>query len=268
MKIVGMIAETAIHPGSGQAYSVIDLPVAREAATSYPYIAGSSVKGAFRQKIEFERDQAFADQIFGKHDHAGEIAIADARLLLLPIRSLSGHYRWVTCAYALERLARDMAFVGQSFSLPEIKVETETAIVAKGDKQLFFEELSFKAEQNPTLIEQLADILHPMIAWPSLQARLTEQLTILSNDEFAHFARYGLPVTARNVLEDETKKSKNLWYEEMLPADTLMYTLLMSRSKSNLLQKLSEHLREHPYIQIGGNETVGQGWFQLREVAR
>jgi CRISPR-associated protein Cmr4 len=266
MNVIGMIAETAIHPGSGQAYSVIDLPVAREAATNYPYIAGSSVKGAFRQKINDECDGLTAEQIFGKHNHAGEVAVTDARLLLLPIRSLNGHYRWVTCPYLLERLARDMALVGKTVSLPAIHTNEGTAIVGKHSDSLYLEELLFDIQVDNTLIQQLSDLLRPLIASPSLQTRLNEQLIIISNDEFAYFARYGLAVTARNVLEEETKRSKNLWYEETLPPDTLMYTLLLSRGESNWLQRLLSHLHHHPYIQIGGNETIGQGWFQLQEV--
>jgi CRISPR-associated protein Cmr4 len=41
-------AETFIHVGEGETGALIDLPFAREAATDYPYIPGSGVKGAFR----------------------------------------------------------------------------------------------------------------------------------------------------------------------------------------------------------------------------
>jgi len=33
--IIGLLAETSIHPGSGQDAGFVDLPVAREAATDY-----------------------------------------------------------------------------------------------------------------------------------------------------------------------------------------------------------------------------------------
>lgn len=44
--ILGLLAETFIHSGIGHTEGAIDLPVAREAATDYPYIPGSSLKGA------------------------------------------------------------------------------------------------------------------------------------------------------------------------------------------------------------------------------
>ena len=40
--IMGLLAETPIHPGAGRNLGVIDLPVAREAATDYPVLVGSS----------------------------------------------------------------------------------------------------------------------------------------------------------------------------------------------------------------------------------
>ena len=50
--IMGMLAETFLHPGSGQTANAIDLPVAREKTTNYPVIPGSSLKGALRDFAE------------------------------------------------------------------------------------------------------------------------------------------------------------------------------------------------------------------------
>ena len=44
--LLGLLAETPIHPGSGRSAGFVDLPVAREAATDYPVVVGASVKGA------------------------------------------------------------------------------------------------------------------------------------------------------------------------------------------------------------------------------
>ena len=43
--------------------------------------------------------------------------------------------------------------------------------------------------------------------------RLDKQLVVLSDWSFTWFARYGLAINARNVLDEKTKTSKNLWYE-------------------------------------------------------
>lgn len=41
-------ALTGLHPGSGTALGVVDLPVQRERHTDWPLIPGSSLKGVMR----------------------------------------------------------------------------------------------------------------------------------------------------------------------------------------------------------------------------
>jgi CRISPR-associated protein Cmr4 len=89
----------------------------------------------------------------------------------------------------------------------------------------------------------------------------------LHDNDFAWFARYGLQVNARNVLDEITKESKNLWYEETLPADSLFYLTLAGRAEQDV-DSLATLLNESQFVQLGGNETVGQGWFTVQEVAR
>ena len=73
------------------------------------------------------------------------------------------------------------------------------------------------------------------------------------------FARYGLAINARNQLDDEKKTSKNLWYEETIPPDSLFYCLLAERG-SNALESMKPLFKDRPYLQAGGNETVGYGF--------
>ena len=75
--------------------------------------------------------------------------------------------------------------------------------------------------------------------------------------------RYGLPIQARNQLDTETKKSENLWYEESLPPDTLMYALVVERTGGALSALSLLFPPGQAYLQAGGNETVGQGWFAV-----
>lgn len=264
--VLGMLAETSIHPGMGQAQSVIDLPVAREATTDYPMIPGSSLKGVLRDKVREE--QANDDSLFGTPDSIGGIGVTDARLLLLPVRSLSGHYRWVTCPYLLERFARDTALIDHSIRLKEFTPESNQVITGKTtETHLFLEEFSFQVVERPDPILLLAECIAPLVRHESVRRRLSRQLAVVSDEEFAHFARYSLPVQARNVLDAESKTSKNLWYEETIPPDTLMYSLILARpGKEAQVDELKGLLEEKPYVQAGGNETVGQGWFITKTV--
>lgn len=85
---------------------------------------------------------------------------------------------------------------------------------------------------------------------------------VLSDEDFSWFARYGLPIQARNRLEKDTKKSEGLWYEETLPSDTIMYALVIARAPEGIdyIKNLFSQANS-PYLQLGGNETIGQGWF-------
>lgn len=261
--IMGMLAETSLHPGAGQASGVVDLPVAREVTTGYPVIVGSSLKGALRDKARQEMPDS-ESVIFGEQEkHAGSVAITDARLLLLPVRSLTMHFRWVTCPYLLERYLRDRSLARQPRDWRPIEVKKGHAWVTQGmEDMLFLEELSFQPQViDPEVLEELVSMIAPLIAHESLRARLGQQLVILSDEEFTYFARYGLSVQARNVLDKETKESKNLWYEETLPPDTLFYTLFLTRAGGREgMDRLREMMVTNPYLQVGGNETMGQGW--------
>lgn len=258
--VLGLLAETSLHPGAETGKDFIDLPVAREATTDYPLIPASSFKGSLRNlSKQAWKDNKASEEVFGKPDCAGGLAVSDVRLLLLPVRSLTGHYRWLTCPYLLERFQRDMRLAGSSISFEIARPDEETAYAAdEGD--LHLEELMFKAKPAAALADT-ANAIAPLMLHQSVQDRLNEQLVIVSDDAFRHFADYGLQVRARNYLEETTKLSRNLWYEESIPADTLFYSLLMARpEQENALAKVKELFSDRPYIQLGGNETLGQGW--------
>jgi len=263
--VLGLLAETSIHPGSGRGVGVVDLPVAREAATDYPVLAGSSLKGALRDRAERsgESGEDVARRRFGKQDHAGDLLVSDGRLLLLPVRSLTGASQWVTCPQLLERYRRDLARAHQPhLSPPESgRVPANDHAFASADGELFLEERQFIVDgpPDPALVEALGRA----VPHPPVRERLQSRLVIVSDDDFAWFARYGLPITARNQLTDGTKQSHNLWYEETLPPDTVMYALVTGRT-DDALDTLAEIFPEPDrYLQVGGNETVGHGWFAV-----
>lgn len=291
--LLGLLAETSIHPGAGRDLGVIDLPVAREAATDYPVLVGSGVKGAFRDTARMQwpapppnnpddaaqqDDSAEVKRLFGKQEEAGQILFSDARLLLLPVRSLSGQYRWITCPHIIERLQRDIQRIhpnqqpAQTVNIPPAGNNTPAgndnraalAQVAEqeGRPTLFLEEWQFTV--TGPIPAWITNLIKPLIKHEATRNRLASQLVVLSNDDFSWFARYGLSVQARNVLDPQKKTSNNLWYEETLPPDTLMYTMLQERIPG-AMTTLNTMLGAHPYLQLGGNETVGQGWFSVQK---
>lgn len=276
--LLGLLAETSLHAGAGQSAGVIDLPIQREAHTGWPVVFGSGVKGALRAKAEGGGNDwitaVFGPDTKNASDNAGALLVGDARLLLLPVRSLTSHFRWVTCPALLRRFQADRERLGlpAGFVVPEIKAGSAAALVAgEGGKPLFLEE--FRFETKPASLDELIRALVPLLPLADAAMRLREQLAIVGDDLFAHLSRFATPVNAHVRLDNRTKTVEQgaLWYEETLPPDTLLYVALAAqRSRVKDCTKTAADILAHvkelfakPYLQLGGNETVGMGWCKV-----
>lgn len=277
--LLGLLAETSVHPGAGQSADIIDLPVAREAATGYPVVPGSSFKGAladYARDLDMNKDKF--GLIFGRADNndavepgAGALLVSDVRLLLLPVRSLTSAYKWVTCPHLIERWQRDSKRVGKenTAELPLFSVAPGFFLGGDSDS-IFLEERQFspvtgsheQLAERVTAFMSLIKAIKPLIKHEATRDRLANQLMVINDNDFAWFAKNGLGVQARNVLNPKTKESTNLWYEEYIPADALMYAVFAER-KEGAIAAVEELFKKQPYLQLGGNETVGAGWFAL-----
>lgn len=264
--LLGLIAETPIHYGAETGGGAIDLPVAREAATHYPVISGSAFKGAFKDILGEDNICIRSVDGEGNQNGAGHLIFSDIRLILLPVRSLAGSYAWVTCPLLLERLQRDLLRAGTpaTFDLPVI---ADGAYLGPDNlvDPLQLEERQFSKIAG-SYEAAVTDAIKELITHSSTGARVTKQLVVLSDNDFAWFAQFALPVNAHNVL-DENKTSKNLWYEETLPPDTVMYGLILPRptlleeKQAAAIHLIKARLNAKPYLQIGAGETTGLGWF-------
>lgn len=264
--VLGLLAETPVHVGAGSREGLIDLPVAREAATDYPVIPGSGFKGALR---DLGRSAGWAEggkleKVFGERDGAGGLVVSDALLLLLPVRSLHGAFKWITCPHLIERLSRHRKRLGWRPS-PGVAVERGKYLGLRMSS-LILEERQF--EWSGELPDGLLPSLAPLLAHEETAARLAERTVVLSDEDFTWFARYGLAVNARNKLDGDTKTTIGgaLWYEETLPPDTVLFSVLADRSSDTALSEAIGLFERTPYIQVGANETVGQGILAVKVV--
>ncbi|GAB6175574.1 type III-B CRISPR module RAMP protein Cmr4 [Desulfobaculum senezii] len=271
--VIGMVAETAIHFGVGRSEGVVDLPIAREAATDYPVIYGSGLKGAFRQYVrDCGKSEVDENDVFGDKDaeSAGRLCFSDARILLYPVRCMTGSFVWITCPMVLERFKRDMKRFGEevSFNVPAIeKVGQAVTANKNSDGKLLIEDQLFEVLKKKSLgqgSDSIVASLNKVIPVEIVRKQLKERLVVLSDSDFTHFVRFGVPIVARNVLQEGTKKSNGLWYEEHLPADTIMYCGITARRDG--VEEFTCLLEDTPYVQVGGNATVGQGWFNMMRV--
>ena len=273
-------AITPVHVGTGQDSSgVIDLPVAREAGTRYPCIPASSIKGVFRDGEDLDvpagagpLEITTARRRFGHADvpilqgdkvvkvsGIGDLTFTDARLLCLPVPSFRGTYSLVTCPLVLQRLARDRTLLGLATDC-EVPTVPDGGVLVTGDRLVFekkviLNDLDFVCSRNTTLGEAwkvLTDGLQP------LQGS-TERLCLVGDDVFGFLCETALEVTTHIRLKSDTKtvKEGGLWYQENLPAETLLTSFLISAKDDFGV------LTGRTWLQLGGKSTTGQGMMAL-----
>ena len=68
-----------------------------------------------------------------------------------------------------------------------------------------------------------------------------------------------LPIIARNCLENGM--SANLWYEQILPAETVLFTVIDDKGCNTLSSKMNNAI-----IQIGANATIGYGYCEFKNL--
>lgn len=262
--VVFFYAETPIHPGSSGGWGAVDLPVQRESFSGMPVFHASGIKGAMRQYFEIQAKEKKTGNdeivdIFGPptdnaSEHAGCIAIGEARLLLFPVRSLYGIFAYVTCPFVLQRFLRDLKIVGESNNLPEsaiagLQINQDEVLVAelpynglKGNllivrpgnqNSVVFDEYFFKAKQKKDVskvAQYIKDKCFPSVAEYSIwKEAFPGRLAVIHDDVFRDFTRLGMEIITRNRIDDATGTAadKGLWTEEHLPSETILYSLVL-----------------------------------------
>ena len=218
-------AKTNLHVGNENtsSYGLIDLAVQRNVTTGLPCINSSSLKGALNE-FASQFDDLDRIKIFGsdKKDKSkktikGQYTFFDADILFLPAQNNKTLYHLESSHAVLQRMRERLG----SFSIP----------LPKDDE---------------ALVNELKKLLHfdKPVRYEGNDAHFFE----LCSDE-------NLPIIARNVLEDG--ESKNLWYEQVIPAEAVFYTLIDDKGDGKLAAKL---LADNVLVQIGANATIGYGF--------
>ncbi len=305
--IFGLYSITPVHAGSGAELSVIDLPIQRERHTGFPMIWGQSLKGVLRRAYEeLSKSKEKTEIIFGPptdraHEHAGAISVGDAKILLFPVRSAKGVFAYVTCPEVLERFARDLEFIAeitgkkelkqnaQNLKIGELKdsnaVAGEALIFNEEHKEIILEDVVLKIDSDNKILENTINALKKVFGEKTnddvlLFGRNVEsiqnRLAIVNNDVFGYFVKFTTEIVARVRIDAEkgTVAQGGLWYEEFLPADTLMYSLIaIGKPRKDGLEELNDagniakiltDVFSGIYLQVGGNETVGKGFMRVQ----
>lgn len=284
-KLLFIHAISPLHAGVGQGVGVIDQPIAREKATGIPYLPGSSIKGVLRDACE---DEDLCARVFGpKTDngdaHAGSVHFTDARLLLLPVRSLQGVFAWVTSPLLLRRFSRDIESSGTSFSLQVPSPNNDdSCLVNDGNSQIVMrqgDEPQVILEDIP-LTSTTSDVVKSWGGYfgkkifpedADWQAAFSSRLCVVSDDTLSFLLETTPEVRARIRLESETKVVKEgaLWYEETLPTETILTGLVTAVPVKKSEATAEESFQEiqslaKQTLQFGGNATTGQGLCKVR----
>lgn len=281
--ILALYAVTPCHAGSGSSTGVVDLPIQRERHTRWPLIQASGVKGALRahfdhfkgsikEKPQEETFGQITELVFGADtqngDHAGSLSIGDAKILAFPMRSNIAPFVWITCPALLKRLNRDLALIGeQEIDLQPLANLGDAAARwitgQNADASVLLEDMEVQAKGSFSLGAGKS---------AQLFAR-AERLLVVSDIVFDYGVNNCTQVMAQIKIDQKsgTTQDGSLRYQEELPADTLMYTVIFwgdSRDeKSSLKQEAIRGYIEKEvvtgHLQIGGDETLGRGIFAL-----
>lgn len=276
-----MYAVTPCHAGSGSALGVVDLPIQRERHTNWPMIQASGVKGAFRanfdryknnlsdeEKGKVNEFNKLADSIFGTSEgtgYAGSSSFSDAKILAYPMRSDVSPFVWITCPAVLKRLQKDLSFTGENiekYKIPEVKENEAVLIKGSISGYVLLEDYEVKVS-NDKKVEGFD-------AWFAG----TDRLILVSDEVFNYGVTNCTQIMAQIKIDSKTGTTAegSLRYQEELPSDTLMYTVIhWGDSKNTAEDKLKadtikrfiteEVIKNH--IQIAGDETCGRGIFEL-----
>lgn len=284
-KIFHVHALSVLHVGTGQGVGVVDLPIARSRATNLPLIPGSAIKGVLRDELplpgERERVTLFgpASTAAFEDTHAGALAVGDAQLLLLPVRSFNGVVAFATCPFILTRYARDLA--GRA---PEVPALSDVGVAVAGGSGLvrahrvLLEDLDLNeapaaGDQASAWAAHIARALYPegVAEAESWRQAFVRHFAILPDGVFSFLADTATEVRARVRINDETRTVARgaLWYEENLPAESVLWGVMgVSQSRNRNHAASAEELAAllpggEQLVQIGGKHTVGRGLCRL-----
>lgn len=288
-----MYALSPVHVGAGQALGVIDNPIQREKHTNHPCIAGSGIKGAIRHSYAaLGGETAHLDPIFGPSSqsgnlHAGAVSFGDAQLVTMPVKSLKGGFVHVTCPYAIGRVRRLLAQLGQA-DLPPITapehghcIATNDALLVtrKGqqDKVLVLDAFEYIASPSETaalseIATRLANLGIPNAnGFEYFHSKLANDLVMLSDTDFAYFAQNGMLVEPHVRIDEKTGTAAEggLFYTENLPPESLLVAPLhvgatrtgkeeTDQPAEAVMAKLQTVLTSRT-LQVGGDATTGRG---------
>lgn len=295
-KIIFIYTETSLHCGSGTSLGVIDLPIQREKYTDYPVCQASGIKGVIREWFEIQNNnKEKIKYIFGPEFERGEIEVfasavtfTDGRLLLFPIRSFNGVFAYTTSRFALSRFKRDLTIAGVNnitWNVPndsgDVVLGIQDSRVVDNQNKVVLEEYTFDFKKDndvESFAKWIADKAFPKgEEYKFWREKVEKDIVVLPDNMFRDFVKLSTEVQARIRINNKTKTVDKgaLFYEEALPSDSLLYSVVMAhdpacdsairpdglKTSKDIMEFLSQI--DCKRLQFGGDITIGKGIVHL-----
>ena len=285
---------TPLHIGAGQGLGHVDLPIVREAHTNFPYIPGTSLKGALRNleinqvarargekpsqveerltKNKFdqkEEDILRLAKIFGvagegaeegKEVGAGKVLFSDAFIVLFPVKSARGVFSLTTCPCVINRFFELLGIDQRVKDVPEGKVKVlntnghKNLINDNNKYRLLLEEFVFEAEESEEL-KKFVELVGTFVGEENKQ-----RIVCVNDTDFMDFvSNYTEVQTHIKInLDTGTVKEGALWTEEYVPAESIFAFSLVFLEELDFTPPTTFHL--------GGDITTGKGFVKVQRL--
>ena len=218
-------AKTNLHVGneSGGDFTIIDKAIQRDPLTGLPCINSSSLKGAINEycckALNWKEDDLI--RVFGSDKGKRKSNTQKGEAVFFDAKLL---------------------YLPQQDDNTLFHFETTPNIIAMMNNRVKLFDSNFKYEAEKIVAGK------PVVVLVDKEQKTADkQFEDKCSDD-------NLPIIARNVLENG--ESKNLWYEQVLPAETVLYTIIQEKN-DDLLNAL---VGDGKLVQIGANATIGYGY--------
>jgi len=200
------------------------------------------------------------------------------------VRSLLGTFAWVTSPYVLARFKRDADQAGaagvpavpSNLDVERCLVTNQSVLTERNNNQgtVYLEDLDVSGAADQHCDAWAAWIDDKLFGTGEWTESLKSRFCIVHDDMLSFLLTTSTEVVARIRLQDDTKTvaKGGLWYEESLPTETVLYSLLLSaqsrRDDSPMdAETVAKTLTDRvggKTLQFGGKATIGRGLCRMR----
>ncbi len=281
-------AVSPIHAGSGRELGIVDMPIQRESHSGIPKIEGSSVKGCLKEWTRLKKTSHNVDLLFGAdgQEQAGLVGFSDGKLLFYPIKTLHNIFAYVTCPYLIDRFRLDLGYISEFDNTTLIDVLTQLSAkrVSQDHAAVFYskdypanEDVTGKRtdKQKPSIVldEYSLEVIscNKNAVFDVLGLDPQRLVVVLDDTDFMEMISLCKEIITRNKIDHETGTVAigQLFTEEYLPAESILYTLLLEngiQSSDSVVDNYVNEFIAEQILQIGGNSNIGKGIVKMRRL--